>query len=215
MTPDERLCQSLDMIAPQTSRQDEMNISKKTKLLNRGLWIAAAIVAAAFSAPGPSQLAAKDRTLASVHSNVVKEFGSVRHMSAREFSALERSKFVIFDVREDDEYAVSHLSRAIRVDPDIAAGEFMRKYANQIAGKTVIVYCSVGVRSSALAERITPALKTSGKSNVYNLTGGIFQWHNEKRPLTRGTQSTRYVHPYNRSWGRLITDEALISYTPR
>lgn len=190
-----------------------MNISGKTKSLTRGLWIAAAIVAVAFSAPGPA--AAKDRTLATVHSNVVEEFKTVRHISAGELSALERSKLVIFDVREDEEYAVSHLNQAIRVDPDIGAGEFMRKYAGQIAGKTVIVYCSVGVRSSALAERIAPALKTSGENQVYNLTGGIFQWHNEKRPLTRGAQSTPYVHPYNRSWGRLITDEALISYTPR
>ncbi|MCP5081934.1 MAG: rhodanese-like domain-containing protein [Alphaproteobacteria bacterium] len=192
-----------------------MSTDGRTKLVAQSLLIAALVAALALWTPGPSQLAAKDRTLASVHSNVVKEFNSVRHISTQKFSTLERSKLVIFDVREDDEYAVSHLSRAIRVDPDIAAGEFMRKYAGEIAGKTVIVYCSVGVRSSALAERISPALKTSGESKVYNLTGGIFQWHNEKRPLTRGAQSTPYVHPYNRSWGRLITDEALISYTPR
>lgn len=190
-----------------------MNISGRARSLTQGLMIAAAILALAFTAPGPT--AAKERTLATVHSNVVKEFQSVRHISAQDFSKLERSNLVVFDVREDDEYAVSHLGNAIRVDPDIGVGAFMRKFSGEIAGKTIIVYCSVGVRSSALAERIMPALKSSGGSKVFNLTGGIFGWHNEKRPLTRGAQSTPYVHPYNRSWGRLITDEALISYKPR
>ena len=187
-----------------------MKISGKFKPLARGLVLALAL---AIVVPGTGE--AKERTLATVHSNVVKEFKSVRHITAQTFAQMKRSELVVFDVREDDEYAVSHLNKAIRVDPDIGAKEFMRKYADQIAGKTVIVYCSVGVRSSALAERITPALKGAGDNAVYNLTGGIFQWHNEKRPLTRGAQSTPYVHPYNRSWGRLITDEALISYKPR
>ncbi len=110
---------------------------------------------------------------------------------------------------------MSHLDNAIRVDPDLDPDDFMRKYADRIAGKTVIVYCSVGVRSSALAERIDPLLTSSGSKPAYNLTGGIFQWHNEGRPLTRGAQSTPYVHPYNRSWGRLITNKSLISYRPR
>ncbi len=187
----------------------------KVRSASRKVAIVAAVAVLSLSAFGTLQLAAKDRTLASVHSNVVKEYQSVRHINAQDFSKLDRSKLVIFDVREKTEYAVSHLDNAIRVDPDLDPDDFMRKYADRIAGKTVIVYCSVGVRSSALAERIDPLLTSSGSKPAYNLTGGIFQWHNEGRPLTRGAQSTTYVHPYNKSWGRLITNKSLISYRPR
>lgn len=182
---------------------------------NRSVTYAAAVAALALTLTGTPSLMAKERTLQSVHGKVVKDYQSVRHMDAQAFSTLDPSKVVIFDVREKNEYAVSHLKEAIRIDPDISPRSFMKKYADQIAGKTVIVYCSVGVRSSALAERIDPLLTASGGKHAYNLTGGIFQWHNEGRPLTRGQQSTRYVHPYNRSWGRLLSHKDLISYRPR
>lgn len=181
----------------------------------RALVGAAATVALAFLLTGTPPLSAKERTLQSVHSTVVKDYQSVRHIDAGAFSTLDRSKLAIFDVREKNEYAVSHLSGAIRVDPDIAPDDFMKRYADQIAGKIVIVYCSVGVRSSALAERIDPLLTSRGAKPAYNLTGGIFQWHNDGRPLARGQHSTPYVHPYDRSWGQLLSNKALISYRPR
>lgn len=192
-----------------------MQTNRKTMTAARGLVMISAVIALGWLVSGTPQLAAKERTLKTVHANVVQEFKTVRHLSAQEMTALDRSKLILFDVREDGEFAVSHLKQAIRVDPDITPDAFMKKYANQIAGKTIIVYCSVGVRSSALAERITPLLKRGGSPGVYNLTGGIFGWHNERRPLARGTQSTTYVHPYNRSWGRLLNNRSLISYRPR
>lgn len=170
-----------------------------------------ATVLAVFTSTAP----AKDRTLASVHANVQERFHTVQHLTAQDLKTLDPANLVIFDVREKGEYAVSHLSNAIRVDPDTRASEFMRKHAGSIAGKTVLVYCSVGVRSSALAARLSRALKREAGTKIYNLTGGIFQWHNEGRPLARGAETTRYVHPYNRSWGELISNKALISYTPK
>lgn len=179
------------------------------------LTVLAATAAFALQVQALAPAIAEERTLATVHAKVLERYKSVRHVSAREMEALDRENLVIFDVREDDEFAVSHLSDAIRVDPDVTPAEFMAKFSRQIAGKTVLVYCSVGVRSSALAARLHPYLKKGGDNRIYNLTGGIFQWHNDGRPLARGAQSTPYVHPYDNAWGRLISNRALISYSPK
>ncbi len=181
----------------------------RLKRLHIALTTAAALVAISTAAP------AKDRTLASVHADVKERFNTVQHLTAQDLKAFNPEDVVIFDVREKGEFAVSHIGNAIRIDPDTRPAEFMRKHADLVAGKTVLVYCSVGVRSSALAARLARVLKRQGDTKIYNLTGGIFQWHNEGRPLARGGQSTRYVHPYNRSWGRLISKRELISYTPK
>ena len=64
----------------------------------------------------------------------------------------------------------------------------------------MIVYCSVGYRSSALAEK----LQRAGFTNVANLEGSLFQWANENRPLHRGTNTVREVHGYSRKWSGLL-----------
>jgi rhodanese-related sulfurtransferase len=65
----------------------------------------------------------------------------------------------------------------------------------------VVVYCSVGWRSSEVAE----ALQRSGYRDVRNLKGGIFTWANEGRPLYRDGRRVFVVHPFDRGWGRLLT----------
>ncbi|MEM8647408.1 MAG: rhodanese-like domain-containing protein, partial [Pseudomonadota bacterium] len=182
---------------------------KKNTRLYLALLAATTIAVVSTAAP------AEDRTLASVHADVKDRFQTVKHLQAQDLKAFDADDIIIFDVREKGEFAVSHLSNAIRIDPDTRPAEFMRKHADRIAGKTILVYCSVGVRSSALAARLARVLKREGDTKIYNLTGGIFQWHNEGRPLTRGDESTRFVHPYNRSWGQLLSNRELISYTPK
>jgi len=64
--------------------------------------------------------------------------------------------------------------------------------------KTVIVYCSVRGRSTHLAARSKAQLLEKGARDVVNLEGGgIFGWHNEKRPLVSATGTIDYIHPYN------------------
>ena len=103
---------------------------------------------------------------------------------------------VLLDVRTPEEFAVSHLEGARRVDPDRPNLEEL-SLPNR---STVVVYCSVGYRSGAIVE----TLKRTGLTRIYSLTGGIFQWANENRPLFRGSRRTRLVHPYDRLWGRMI-----------
>lgn len=108
---------------------------------------------------------------------------------------------VLLDVRSPREYAVSHLPGARRVDPDARPAEVDRVLAGH-AGQ-VVVYCSVGWRSSALAQR----LRKAGRTNVANLEGSIFAWANEDRPLEADGKPTRKVHPYNKTFGRLLLPE--------
>ena len=61
-------------------------------------------------------------------------------------------------------------------------------------------YCSVGYRSSRLAEE----LRARGFENVFNLEGSLFQWANEGRPLYRGEERVDQAHPYDEEWGQLL-----------
>ena len=121
---------------------------------------------------------------------------------------------IILDVREREEFAVSHLRGAVRIDPEAELDDVLRAIGSDPKDRDIIVYCSVGVRSTKLAERVLEGLKERGVRQVSNLSEGIFGWHNTKRPLIRGAQATRYVHPYDALWGRLVSRRDLISYAP-
>ena len=102
----------------------------------------------------------------------------------------------LLDVRTAEEFAVSHLPGAIRVDPerpDLCSLELAQR-------SPVVVYCSVGYRSAAILDD----LRGLGLGEVYNLRGGIFAWANEGRPIVRDQAPATSVHPYNAIWGRLL-----------
>lgn len=122
------------------------------------------------------------------------------------------SSLVIFDVREQAEYEVSHISNAIRIDPDIDRKSFLERYSSGLENKSVVFYCSVGRRSSDLAEIVGPDLQQAGAGDVVNLEHGIFGWHNQNFPLESNSASTEYIHPYNRWWGRIIERKELIRF---
>lgn len=112
---------------------------------------------------------------------------------------------VLVDVRSEEEYAVSHLRDALRVDPKQPDLESLP--LNDDA--RIVVYCSVGYRSAALVEEIREA----GVGEVYNLTGGIFGWANEGRPLFRQGSRVQAVHPYDQAWAWLVREELRSYYT--
>ncbi|MEM1057110.1 MAG: rhodanese-like domain-containing protein [Bacteroidota bacterium] len=107
---------------------------------------------------------------------------------------------LLLDAREADEYAVSHLPGAVRVDPDASADDLTNQLGGLAEAGEVVVYCSVGYRSGGVVER----LREAGYENVFNLEGSIFRWANEGRPLVRDGEPVGLVHPYNRTWGRLL-----------
>ncbi|MBE8966783.1 rhodanese-like domain-containing protein [Nostocales cyanobacterium LEGE 12452] len=103
---------------------------------------------------------------------------------------------LLLDARSQTEYAVSHIKTAVRIDPltdDLAAVAIFQD-------RPIVVYCAVGYRSAKLAQKLDEA----GMKCIYNLSGGIFQWANEGRPIFQNGHQTQLVHPYNAIWGKLL-----------
>jgi len=104
---------------------------------------------------------------------------------------------ILLDARSEAEYELSHLWHARRIDPD---SPDLSALAEVSFETPIVVYCSVGYRSAAVASRLLQA----GFSRVYNLEGSIFKWVNQGRAVYKGEQSTSVVHPYNWLWGKLL-----------
>jgi rhodanese-related sulfurtransferase len=177
---------------------------------------AAAVLCTAFliagAAPGS---AGGQRSLTDLERQIAQDHPNVRALTAEQFEARlsQGADVVVFDVRERNEYAVSRLPGAILVDPDTTAEDFMRRHAASLAGKTVLLYCSVGVRSSILAARIDGAVRNAGATGAYNLRGGIFSWHNTGRQLVDTKGETDKVDGYNRTWARYVDFDNLVRLT--
>ena len=158
---------------------------------------------------------ARDTKLEAIHSEIQANFETVNHIGANDFAALDAQNTIVFDVRMPQEFEVSHLKGAVQIDPAISSKEFAKRYKNLAKGKTVVFYCSVGWRSSELAARVDSVLEDQGVAESYNLVGGLFQWHNENRPLTSTHRDEiNAIHPYNSHWGQLIEDQSAIQYKP-
>lgn len=115
-------------------------------------------------------------------------------------SAESLKQIVLLDTRTPEEYRVSRIGNAINVSPD--ATEF--PMLDSLPKDTPIVaYCSVGYRSSEIAQRLADA----GFTNVENLEGSIFKWANEGRPVQSSTGPVQEVHPYNPVWGKFLQKE--------
>jgi rhodanese-related sulfurtransferase len=142
---------------------------------------------------------------------VRSEFPGVEHVTTEELKErLETPDGVqplLLDVRGEEEYAVSHLPGALRVEP---GGDLLPELARLDRSTPIVAYCSVGYRSSQLVER----LEEEGFTDVRNLEGSIFEWANNGYPLEREGRAVKEVHPYDEEWGRLL-DQALRSYRPR
>ena len=149
-------------------------------------------------------VASAQADLAAVRPLVAARYPDVRWVTPAELE--RRDGPVLLDAREADEYAVSHLRGARRVDPDRERFDDLGIARDAL----VVVYCSVGWRSGTIADR----MRSAGFTRVYNLEGGIFAWANAGKPLYRGSRRVRSVHPYDAVWGRLL-DRRRHAYAPR
>jgi len=155
--------------------------------------------------------------LQSIDSRLQRTFDTIEHISTEEFveRRAQSRPIVVVDVRSEKEFAVGHIDGAIRINPNMSSRGVSAKLADIAEGNDVVFYCSVGVRSSRMAKRSKAALTELGARGVYNLRGGVFAWHNEARPLENNAGKTEFVHPYNRSWGRLLLNSEQTSMTPK
>lgn len=153
---------------------------------------------------------AQDLVWPQVLKDIRSRYPDVNHISttrlAEQLATTNSTKLVLLDVREEDEFSISHLPGAIRIDPDLTD---LSPLAHLDPNTRIVAYCSVGYRSSALAEK----LQSEGFSDVSNLEGSIFQWANAGHPVVRGDSTVRAVHPYNTAWGQLLNAE-LRKYKP-
>jgi len=141
-----------------------------------------------------------------IDKKIADEYPSVSHLEGTELHSLYSGADIphIIDVRTSEEYAVSHLVGAEHMET-----------ANVIAAAIsdlnapIIVYCSVGYRSAGVAED----LENLGYSNVKNLRHSIFSWAEQGFPLVDQYGDTKFVHPYNRIWGSLVS-RSLHAYEP-
>jgi rhodanese-related sulfurtransferase len=107
----------------------------------------------------------------------------------------EQNEVILLDTRAKREFEVSHLPEARWVGYD----EFdLKKVENLPKNTPIVVYCTVGVRS----ERVGEKLKAAGYQNVRNLYGSIFEWVNQDNPVVDNQgKPTQKVHAYSRTWG--------------
>ena len=114
----------------------------------------------------------------------------------------EIDTIVLLDTREREEYMVSHLKNSIWVGyKSFEVDQVLKTVPN--LETPIVVYCSVGVRSENIGEK----LKKAGFSNIKNLYGGIFAWKNNGFPVydSQG-ENTEKVHAFSKYWGSLLTN---------
>ncbi len=132
---------------------------------------------------------------------ISNKYPQVKHISTEEMQALFSGgrRFQLFDIRAEEEFAVSHMTGAERAED--ADEVKLPKEA------FIIAYCSVGVRSAGFIHD----LQRRGYQQVYNLKGSLFEWANKGYFMEQDGRRTSVAHPYSEEWGVLL-DKKLHSY---
>ena len=131
-----------------------------------------------------------------------------------------KRSYVIVDCRRGDEFDVSHLPKAKHLHFQTDDESITRFIKEEIDKQSrinasddelnLVCYCSLGYRSSLLAQRISNIVKnepdlSSKTVNAWNLEGSIFKWANEKRPLVDMYEKpTKFAHPFNYTFGMFL-----------
>lgn len=124
---------------------------------------------------------------------------TVPAISVEQLSQKDLDKVVLLDARTKNEYDVSHLKNATWIGYD----DFnLSRVKGLDKEQEVVIYCSIGVRSEKIGEK----LQEAGFQNVKNLYGSIFEWVNAGNPVYGPDgEPTQKVHAYNRKWGIWLT----------
>lgn len=124
---------------------------------------------------------------------------SVPYIYVNEMTNAENT--VLLDTRKREEYAVSHLKNAIWVGHKKFEQDSVDFHVPD-KNTPIIVYCSIGVRSENVGEK----LQKAGYTNVKNLYGGIFEWKNHGNPVYNAKSiETDSIHAFSKHWGKLLT----------
>lgn len=127
---------------------------------------------------------------------------SVPYISVEELKMLQvNSKVLVLDARERKEFDVSMIPGAMYIGyTEFSSEEISAKINDK--DTSIVVYCSLGVRSEEIGEK----LKKAGYENVKNLYGGIFEWKNKGYPVLDSTgKETEKVHACSKLWSKWLT----------
>ncbi len=127
---------------------------------------------------------------------------SVPYISVEELSMMKFDKepILIFDAREKEEYEVSHIKDAKFVGYENFSLERISQLFNN-KSIPIVVYCSVGIRSENISEK----LQNAGYKNVKNLYGGIFEWKNSGYSVyDTQEKETEKVHAFSKHWSKWL-----------
>ena len=89
-------------------------------------------------------------------------------------------KFLLFDVREESEYAKDHLPGAIHLGKGVIERDIEERVPD--LNTAIVLYCGCGYRSALAADN----LQKMGYTSVLSMDGGIRGWREKGFPLTRG-----------------------------
>ncbi len=126
---------------------------------------------------------------------------SVPYVSVEGLRALQMNEdVVILDAREISEAEVSTIEGAQSVGfNNFSVEEISEKITNK--EQPIIVYCSLGIRSEEIGEK----LQKAGYTNVQNLYGGIFEWKNKGYPtFNSAKKETDSIHTFSKAWSKWL-----------
>lgn len=124
---------------------------------------------------------------------------SIPYITVQEL-AMPKTNAILLDAREQKEYDTSHIKGAIYVGYDFYNFEAISDTL-QDKNQEIVVYCSLGIRSEDIAEK----LKAEGFTNVKNLYGGIFEWKNKDfKVYDLEEKETENVHTFNEEWSKWL-----------
>ncbi len=133
---------------------------------------------------------------AGLKAKIRRDFPSVKQVSIEQFESSYQGHCLLVDVREPEEFAVSHIQGAVNItDPAVLAARI-----KATGERRVVVYCSVGYRSSRMAKQ----LHDRGVTGVWNLEGSIFEWGNSGRPVVNESGPAEVIHLYEAQWGKFL-----------
>ncbi len=91
------------------------------------------------------------------------------------------AEFIILDVRTPDEFSGGHVAGAVNVN--VLAADFEARIGTLDRGKSYLVYCRTGNRSSQAVQ----VMERLGFRSLYHMFEGIVSWQQKGFPLSKSS----------------------------